>query len=334
MRCAVVGAGSWGSAVSWLLGTKGHEVALWARDSALAATLNKTRHNPRYISSVELPSTVEATAEPTQALCGAELVVLATPSSAVRTVARMLAGQLAADTPLVVLSKGIEHETGKLILDVLGEELGAPGRLAVLSGPNHAEEVALGKVSATLIASECPKTAELFQEAFSTPYFRAYTSTDVTGVQLCGAAKNVIAIACGVAAELGYGDNTSAVLMTRGLAEISRLVTACGGQAQTCMGLAGMGDLVVTCTSLHSRNRSFGSALARHMELREYENKTHMVVEGALACRSIPVLADAHGVDVPISRCVRDLVWGHGSVESMISELMARPLIPEFQFDC
>jgi glycerol-3-phosphate dehydrogenase (NAD(P)+) len=213
---------------------------------------------------------------------------------------------------------------------VLADELGAAERLAVLSGPNHAEEVARGILSATVVAAYEHDVACFFQELCSTPRFRVYTSSDVMGVQLCGAAKNVIAIAAGVASGLGYGDNTSAMLMTRGLAEISRLVEAASGQPQTCMGLAGMGDLIVTCTSVHSRNRSFGVALAQGQSLADYERSTHMVVEGAFACKAIPQLAERFGVEVPISCRVRDVVWHHSSLQDMITELMTRPAKPEF----
>ncbi|MDR3053651.1 MAG: NAD(P)-dependent glycerol-3-phosphate dehydrogenase [Coriobacteriales bacterium] len=332
MRIAVIGAGSWGSAVAWLLANKGHSVSLWARDAALVATLNETHKNPRYLSDSELPASVVATTQLDQALNHAESVVLVTPSAATRAIAQKLAatGCLGTDVPLVLLSKGIEGGTGLLLLDVLEQELGNPARLAVLSGPNHAEEVALGIPAGTVIASSGQDTAVWLQELFSTPAFRVYTSADVIGVQLCGAAKNIIAIAVGMSAGLGYGDNTAAVIITRGLAEISRLVSKVGGEQLTCMGLAGMGDLIATCMSRHSRNRGFGLALAQGMTLEQYEQQRHMVVEGALACKAVCDLARTQGVEMPISEQVRSVVWEAQPLDAMIWKLLDRSSKPEF----
>jgi len=331
-QIAVIGAGSWGSAIARLLGAKGFEVRLWARDASLVAAINETHRNPRYLADAELPLTLTAVNDLSLALDDAQAVVFATPSSVVRDMAHTIASGalLAQDTPLVMLSKGIEHSTGKTLLEVLADELGAQERLAVLSGPNHAEEVSRDILSGTLIAAYDERVAFFFQDLFTTSRFRVYTSTDVVGVQLCGASKNVIAIAAGIAAGLGLGDNTAAVLMTRGLAEISRLVEAAGGSPQTCMGLAGMGDLIATCASVHSRNRSFGAALSEGKTLEEYEKSTHMVVEGALACRTIPQLAKKLGVEMPISSCVYDVVWEGRPLGDMITELMERPAKPEF----
>jgi len=332
MRIAVIGAGSWGSAIAFLLGEKGTEVNLWARNAELVSTINATHHNPRYLAEVQLPNTITATNDLSEALSDTDAVVLATPSSAVRETAHTLAatGLLPQEKPVVILSKGIEHATGLTLLEVLADELGCRERLAVLSGPNHAEEVARGILSATLIAAYENQVACFFQEVFATSRFRVYTSSDVTGVQLCAASKNVIAIAAGIAAGLGFGDNTAAMIITRGLAEISRLVQAAGGQPQTCMGLAGMGDLIVTCMSKHSRNRSFGVALAQGKTLEEYQRETHMVVEGAFASQTIPRLAKACDVEVPISNRVHDVIWEDRPLDDMITELMERPFKSEF----
>ena len=215
-------------------------------------------------------------------------------------------------------------------MGVFESELGNRDRLAVLSGPNHAEEVIKGKPAGTVIASSGEDTAVLFRDLFASPTFRAYTSDDVTGVELCAAFKNVIAIAVGVAYGLGYGDNTAAMLMTRGLAEMSRLVVKCGGQAITCMGLAGAGDLIATCTSEHSRNRSFGVELARGGTLDEYRERTHMVVEGALACKTLQTLSEAYGVELPITEVVRGVVWEGADPNAAARDLFARPLTTEF----
>jgi glycerol-3-phosphate dehydrogenase (NAD(P)+) len=200
----------------------------------------------------------------------------------------------------------------------------------VLSGPNHAEEVACAIPSATVVAARSERTAAFFQRLFATPNFRVYTSTDIVGVQLCAAAKNIIAIACGMASGLGMGDNTLALLMTRGLAELSRLVAREGGDQMTCMGLAGMGDLVATCTSLHSRNRSFGLDLVAGSTLAAYEQRTHMVVEGARAALAVTDLARSHGVELPISEVVRAIIWESALADTALYALLDRSPKPEF----
>jgi glycerol-3-phosphate dehydrogenase (NAD(P)+) len=326
MRTAVIGAGSWGSAISWLLGNKGHDVRLWGRNEELCAQINATNHNPRYLTEVELPASVLATSNMADALAGAEYVVLVTPSAVLRSMASQLAPHLGTQTPLCVLSKGVEANTGALSSQILAEVCGNAARIAVLSGPNHAEEVARGVPSATVVAAADSALAQRFQELFATPTFRVYTSPDVTGVQLCGAAKNVIAIAVGICTGIGFGDNTAALIMTRGLAEISRLVIALGGNPLTCMGLAGMGDLVVTCTSRFSRNRSFGLALAKGETLDDYQDRTHMVVEGAVACKTVTALADSYGVEMPISNVCRRIIWEGQPIRDIARELVDRPL--------
>ena len=232
--------------------------------------------------------------------------------------------------PIVICSKGVEAESGYLPVGVFESELGNRDRLAVLSGPNHAEEVIKAKPAGTVIASSGQDTAVMFRDLFASPTFRTYTSDDVTGVELCAAFKNVIAIAVGVAYGLGYGDNTAAMLMTRGLAEMSRLTVKCGGQAITCMGLAGAGDLIATCTSEHSRNRSFGVELAQGGTLDGYRERTHMVVEGALACKTLKTLSDAYDVELPITDVVRSVVWEGADPKAAAKDLFARPLTTEF----
>ena len=351
MKLAVIGAGSWGTAAAVLLAQNGHDVMLWARRPELAACIEEAGLNEEYLPGVELPISVKATSNLERALGEAEAIVLATPSKAVRAQCEQMKPYYQPGTPLVLLSKGVENTSGLLLLDVVSSVLSdndsasrtqpqpstlpsslltLNSPLAVLSGPNHAEEVARGVLSATLVASENPEVAELFQGLFASETFRVYTSADVLGVQLCGAAKNIIALAAGILAGSGYGDNTAAMLMTRGLAEISRLVEALGGESQTCMGLAGMGDLIVTCTSHLSRNRSFGVAMAKGETLESYEAKTHMVVEGALASKSVTNLASLHGVELPICEMVRRAVWEELALDEMISLLMMRPAKPEF----
>ena len=217
-----------------------------------------------------------------------------------------------------------------LPVEVFDEVLGGLGRLAALTGPNHAEEVVRGVPSGTVVSSYVPRTARFFQSLLSTESFRIYVGNDVVGAEVCAAYKNVIAIAVGASYGLGMGDNTAALLMTRGLAEMSRLVAACGGNAMTCMGLAGMGDLEVTCMSPHSRNRTFGYELAQGVTLDAYRVRTHMVVEGALACRTLHDLALAHDVDLPLARTVRAIVWEGYDVVAAAQDLLDRPQKPEF----
>jgi glycerol-3-phosphate dehydrogenase (NAD(P)+) len=366
MKVSVIGAGSWGSAIAWLLGNKDIDVRLWARDEELVRGLNTQHHNPRYLEEIVFSPRVTASTDLAEVLASTEAVVLVTPSAIVKEMAARIALHLGAGVPIALLSKGIEGSTGTLLLDVLAEQLGlfeqrgtsdgsdrpsqttpskligpsehfgwpddfGPlGRLAVLSGPNHAEEVARGIPSGTVVASLSQETADFFQTLFATPSFRVYTSRDTVGVQLCGAAKNIIAIACGLASGLGFGDNTTAMLMTRGLAEISRLAVQLGGDPLTCMGLAGMGDLIATCTSPHSRNRSFGVELAGGGTLDSYQKRTHMVVEGALACRSVTDLARTHNVDMPISMVTRSVVWDQQPLDEALASLIDRSFKPEF----
>lgn len=327
---AVIGSGSWGTAMAGLLAARCDEVALWCRDAAVAGAINATRRNPRHLVDYELPENVAATSDRACALDGAEVAVLAVPSSYLRGTCASLAGLVPGDVPLLVLTKGVEVGTNKLMLDVVADELGHRERIAVLSGPNHAEEVVRGIPSGTVIASPSRDTAEFFRDAFAAPSFRTYISRDVAGVELCAAFKNVIAIAVGLSYGLGFGDNTAAMLMTRGLAEMSRLVVKAGGQAITCMGLAGTGDLIATCTSEHSRNRRFGKMVAEGKTLDDFTQETHMVAEGALACKTIGTLAAHYGVELPITEAVRAVVWEGAEPKEIGRALADRPLTTEF----
>lgn len=324
MDVSVIGAGSWGTAVAALLGGKGYDVLLWAREPEIATSVNTEHRNPFYLTDVVFPDSVMATSDAEHSVVGADAVVVVTPSFAIRQTAEMLKPHLGADTPVIVLSKGVEKDTGMLMTDVLAEVLGNPERLAALSGPNHAEEVGKGIPSATVIASTSDEVARFFQELFTAPTFRVYTSTDLVGVELCAAAKNIVAIAAGMSDGLGYGDNTKASLMTRGLAEISRLVVNMGGNPLTCMGLAGMGDLIATCTSRHSRNRKLGEMVAQGHTLEEFTEQTHMVAEGAVACVTVAQLAEKHGVDMPIANLVRGILYEGADLHGVVDTLMSR----------
>ena len=330
MNVAVIGAGSWGTALAQVAALNGHDVMLWARRPEVAAAVNAEHRNPDYLKDAQLDSRVRATTSIAEAIEGALAVVSVTPSKYVRSTADLLAPAVSRDLPIVVCSKGVELGTGLVPSQVFEEVLGNPARLAALSGPNHAEEIVKGVAAGTVVASESKETAEFFQKLLASETFRVYTSDDVMGVELCAAFKNVIAIAVGVAYGLGYGDNTAAMLMTLGQAEMSRLVAAAGGNPMTCMGLAGTGDLIATCMSRHSRNRTFGEALAGGETVEQYEARMHMVVEGAQACRTLEALSERYQVELPITDVVRSMVWEHVDPREVASLLASRSLKPEF----
>jgi len=309
VQISVIGAGSWGTAVSWLLSEKGHGVSLWAREVEIAEGVNESHRNPLYLPEVVLSDRVKASPDVEEALVGAEAVVMVTPSVGVRATAEAMKPALGSDTPVVILSKGVEQDTLMLMTEVLEDVFGNRSRIAGLSGPNHAEEVSKGVPSATVVASYEESVGRLFQDAFMTRFFRVYTNRDVVGVELCGASKNVIAIAAGMCDGLGYGDNTKATLMTRGLAEMSRLGAAMGANPLTYMGLAGMGDLIVTCTSRHSRNRGLGQLIAEGGSMQEFYDRTHMVAEGAVACVAVDELGKRKGVELPMTHLVRQVLY-------------------------
>ncbi|MDO4443483.1 MAG: NAD(P)H-dependent glycerol-3-phosphate dehydrogenase [Slackia sp.] len=330
MKVAVIGAGSWGTALAHVLGTAGHDAMLWARKQEVCDGINEAHRNPRYLVNETVHGRVRAAACYDEVLVDAAAVVVVTPSSVLRQVACDIAPYIAADTPIAICSKGVEARTGKLPVEIFEDELGNRARIAALTGPNHAEEVIRGIASGTVIAAENPDTARFFQELFATEAFRTYVSDDIVGAEVCAAFKNVIAIAVGAAYGFDLGDNTAALIMTRGLAEMSRLVEACGGTPMTCMGLAGVGDLIATCTSEHSRNRTFGYRMAQGTTLEQYKEETHMVVEGAIACQTLGALAEVRGVELPITEMVRAVLWEGADPRAAASALFDRSLKPEF----
>ncbi len=331
MKIAVIGAGSWGTALAQLLGSKGANVNIWARRPEVVSSINCDHANPRYLSDVELSRNIVATVSYEDCLLRADAVAVVTPSNLMRGVARALQKSGTSQSlPVIICSKGIEAQSALLPVDVFESEMGNRDRIAVLSGPNHAEEVVLGTPSGTVIASSGKETAAFFQDVFATDTFRTYISDDVCGVEVCAACKNIIAIAIGLSYGMGYGDNTAAMLMTRGLAEMSRLVSALGGQAITCMGLAGTGDLIATCMSKHSRNRRFGEFVAEGKTLDDFHAETHMVVEGALACKTIKPLADSVSVEMPIADVVRSIIWEGMDAKEAAIALTQRSLKEEF----
>ena len=330
MDIAVVGAGSWGTALAQILAEGGHDVRLWARREQLARAINDSHRNPDYLTDVVLSKRIFATSDMAEALANAAAAVVVTPSKFVRATAQGMLGLVGYDVPIVLCMKGVEADTGEVPAEVFRDELGPGKPLAVLSGPNHAEEVVRGVPAATVVASDDTEVSLFFQELFSSPTFRVYSSDDVLGVELCAAFKNVIAIAVGASYGLGFGDNTAAMLMTRGQAEMGRLIAAAGGNPMTCMGLAGTGDLIATCMSRHSRNRTFGEALAAGETVEQYEARTHMVVEGAQACKTLATLSLRYDVELPITDVVRSLVWEGADPRETAGLLALRSLKPEF----
>ena len=330
MDIAVVGAGSWGTALAQILAEGGHDVRLWARREQLARAINDSHRNPDYLTDVVLSKRIFATSDMAEALANAAAAVVVTPSKFVRATAQGMLGLVGYDVPIVLCMKGVEADTGEVPAEVFRDELGPGKPLAVLSGPNHAEEVVRGVPAATVVASDDTEVSLFFQELFSSPTFRVYSSDDVLGVELCAAFKNVIAIAVGASYGLGFGDNTAAMLMTRGQAEMGRLIAAAGGNPMTCMGLAGTGDLIATCMSRHSRNRTFGEALAAGETVEQYEARTHMVVEGAQACKTLATLSLRYDVELPITDVVRSLVWEGTDPRETAGLLALRSLKPEF----
>jgi glycerol-3-phosphate dehydrogenase (NAD(P)+) len=329
-RAAVLGAGSWGTTFAKVLADAGCDVHLHARRPELAVSISATGENADYLPGVRLPEAVRATGDPAEALDGADVVVLAVPSQTLRANLTAWAPLLPGDASLLSLMKGVELGTTKRMSEVICEVTGAgPDRVAALSGPNVAREIAEEQPAATVIACADTARAEALQAACHTRYFRPYTNPDLVGCELGGAVKNVIALACGVAAGLGYGDNTRASLITRGLAETARLGMVLGAELTTFAGLAGLGDLVATCSSPLSRNRTFGEHLGQGMTMAEVQQITRQTAEGVKSCRSVLDLARAHGVDMPITEGVVRVCHEGESAAQMVREMMSREAKPE-----
>ena len=309
MRVTVLGAGSWGTTVAALLCRRDHEVLLWARNPEVAAEVDGQRSNEAYLPDVRLPARLRATADLEKAARHAELLVVGVPTSAVRETLELVRPHLAPWFPVVSLSKGLERETHLRMTQVIKEVL--PGRpAAALSGPNLAKEIMAGQAAASVIATEDLAVAAALQREIHRGVFRVYTHHDVVGCEIGGALKNVIAIATGMAEGLGVGDNTRAAVMSRGLAELTTLAVAMGGEPTTLAGLAGMGDLVATCMSPLSRNRHVGEQLGRGRPLEEVLGEMRMVAEGVKTASTVVQLADEHGVPMPIARTINDVVTG------------------------
>jgi glycerol-3-phosphate dehydrogenase (NAD(P)+) len=330
MRAAVLGAGSWGTTFAKVLADAGCEVTLHARRPELVTVIAETRENPDYLPGIRLPSAVRPTADAEEALDGAGIVVLAVPSQSLRDNLKRWTPLLPADSTLLSLMKGIELGTTKRMSEVICEVTGAlPERVAALSGPNLAKEIAEEQPAATVIACPDKDRATDIQTACHTPYFRPYTNPDMVGCELGGAVKNVIALACGMAEGMGFGDNTKASLMTRGLAEIARMGVAMGADPMTFAGLAGLGDLVATCTSPLSRNRTFGERLGRGETVEQVIAHTRQTAEGVKSSLSILELAAGAGVEMPITEQVVQVCHEGIAPSVAMKYLMRREPKPE-----
>ena len=322
MKITVLGSGGWGTALSLLLLDNGNDVTLWSFLEKEAEALRATRENPM-LKGVVLPEALKITTS-MDVLADSELVVMATPSFAVRETARKAAPLLRQDAVVVSVAKGIEKDTALCLTQIIEEELKGKGRLVALSGPSHAEEVGRRVPTGCVAASRDMAAAELVQDVFMSPRFRVYTNSDVLGVELGAALKNVLALCCGVSDGMGLGDNTKALLMTRGMTEMARLGVALGGRKETFAGLSGMGDLIVTCTSMHSRNRRCGILVGQGKSVEEAMKEVGATVEGYYAALSAHQLAEKAGVEMPICECAYRVLYEGQSVREVVGALMSR----------
>src|SRR5215207_3730772 len=328
MRCAVVGAGAWGTALADLLARNGHDVLLWAREVDVVESVNTRHENTRFLSGATLATSLRATNDMAEAVSGATLVTYAAPSHVLRRVARDSAGGVSPDATLAVATKGIERDTFHLMTDVVAGEV--PGRsVAALSGPSFAAEVAARQPTAVVAAAADHPAAALVQRAYSSSQFRVYTHDDVTGVELGGALKNVMAVASGMVEGLGLGFNSRAALITRGLAEMTRLGVALGAKPATFAGLAGLGDLVLTCTGALSRNRAVGVEVGQGRALADVLEGRETVAEGVVTARSAHALSERAGVEMPIVAAVHRILFDGMPARSAMVELMTRELRAE-----
>lgn len=327
MKITVLGSGAWGTALALLLQKNGHAVTLWSYCEEESRALREQGEN-KMLPGVKLPAELTLTHRE-EAVKESELVVFAPPSYAMRQTAQRVKPYLTPGTVLVTVAKGVEPQSGLRMSQILTEEL--PGyTVAALSGPSHAEEVAREMPTGCVAACPDRATAEWVQNIFMNPSFRVYSSTDITGVELCGAAKNIIALAAGMAEGMGCGDNAKALMMSRALVELSALIKAAGGEDGTCFGLAGMGDMIVTCTSPHSRNHMAGVAIGRGEHVAGDLGERHAVVEGYYAAQSVTALAERLGVHMPICACVNEILFHGKEPAAALTELMLRDKRSEF----
>ena len=322
-RISVLGAGSWGTALALLLHNNGHEVILWSALGEEIDVLREKRENVSKLPGVKIPEAIDITTDLERSLRDADVAVLAVPSPYIRSTCKRMAPYIKKGQRIVNVAKGVEEKTLMTLSEIIEQEL--PGaEVSVLSGPSHAEEVGKGLPTTCVVSSRRRETAEYLQGIFMSPVFRVYTTPDILGVELGGALKNVIALAAGTADGLGYGDNTKAALMTRGIAELTRLGEALGGKPETFSGLTGVGDLIVTCTSVHSRNRKAGYLMGKGMTAEEAMKEVKMVVEGVYSAKAALGLAKKCNVAVPIVEAVNRVLFENADPKEEVSNLLLR----------
>lgn len=322
-KIGVIGAGSWGTALSMLLYNNGHDVEVWSIDKNEVEMLSRTRRHESKLPGVEIPEKIAFTTDLQAAMEDKEVLVLAVPSPFIRSTSRMMKEYVKKGQIVVNVSKGVEESTLKIMTDIMEEEMPEIDA-AVLSGPSHAEEVSRGLPTTCVVGAHSKKTAEFLQNIFISPVFRVYTSPDMLGIELGGALKNVIALAAGTADGLGYGDNTKAALITRGITEIARLGIAMGGKPETFYGLTGIGDLIVTCASVHSRNRKAGYLIGQGYTMDEAMKEVKMVVEGVYSAKAAMALAKKYQIEMPIVEQVNKVLFEGKSAAEAVNELMLR----------
>lgn len=323
MKIAVIGSGSWGTAVAVMLASRGHDVYLWSWIQEETDRLARDRENKEFLPGIKFPDTITCSHD--MALCtdGGDLIITAAPSPATRTTAKNLSPHVKAGQKIINISKGLEEGTLLRLSQVYKEEI-PQANISVMSGPSHAEEVSRALPTTNVVASEDIETAKYIQDIMMGDMFRVYTSTDIIGVELGGALKNVVALCAGMSDGLGYGDNTKAALMTRGLAEIARLGIAMGARQETFMGLSGLGDLIVTCTSMHSRNRRAGILLGKGKSLDETLEEVHMVVEGVNTAKAAYAMAKKYNVEMPIVEEAYKILFEGADAREAVLKLMTR----------
>ena len=329
-RVAVIGAGSWGTALAALLAAKDLHVTIWSRGAEVAQFINERHENRIYLPGLALPPALSATTEMAEAIGGAELVVMVVPSHAMRETAILAAPFVRKDALVVSATKGIEDETSKTMFEVLVDVLGNPERVGVISGPSFAAEVASGHPTVVVAAALDDAVAHRIQHALASPNVRVYRTTDVIGVEIGGVVKNIMAICTGVAEGLGYGHNTRAAIITRGLAEITRLAVALGARPETLSGLSGIGDLVLTCTGDLSRNRQLGLRIGRGEKVEDILRGMRMVAEGVRNTKAVKHLAARAGVEMPIVDVAYRVLYERMPPDQALGELFGRSLKPEF----
>ncbi len=319
----VIGSGSFGTALAWLLSNNGHRVTLWSRRQEITDSFNKYHENTDKLPGVKLPASVQFTSELPEAVKGMDMLVLAVPSVAVRETCGKMKDLVEKDQIIAVVAKGIEEATLMTMTDIVEETI-PQADAAVLSGPTHAEEVGRGLPTTIVAGAHSRRTAVAIQEFCSSPSFRVYTSSDMLGIEIGGALKNVIALAAGVSDGMGFGDNTKAALITRGIAEISRLGIKMGGKPETFGGLTGIGDLIVTCDSVHSRNRRCGFLMGQGKTMEQAVEEVHQVVEGINSARAAKKLAEKYQVEMPIVEAVNQVLFENLSAKDALVSLMTR----------